>query len=173
MDAVRALPDVTDVTFDIPTETFTVDLAEDGKADTVLSAIKKLEFQPRLLDVMPTAPAERARIETPTSPRLKAALAQARERKVPLLVIFGGAFCPTCEAFERDVLSDSRVRDVLRAFEFVDFDVKDDPAAASDLGVKAVPDTWILSGDGAVLARENRAMDVATFLQLLEKHALR
>ena len=173
MDAVRALPDVKTVAFDIPTETFTVDLADGGKARAVLEAIEGLGFEPRMLEAAPAPAAPPTRIGQPAAASLGAALERARAREVPLVVYAGGAFCPTCRTFERDVLSDGRVRQALGAFELLAIDIEKAPEAAADLGVVAVPDLWILSGDGAVLARENRTMDVAALLALLAEHAVR
>ena len=173
MDAVRALPDVESVSFDIPTETFTVDLADGGKADAVTAAIEALGYTPRVVDGAPVAAATPDGIGAPTAASLKAALARARQREVPLVLYFGGAFCPACEAFRRDVLEDERVRAALDAFEFVAVDITEDEAAAADLGVKAVPDVWILSADRNVLARENRTMTLGEFRALLEKLSTR
>ena len=168
---MRALPDVASVDFDIPAETFIVDLAEDGESAAVLGAIEKLGYEPKLLESPPaTAPATK-RILRLSAASLKAALARARERGVPLVVDCGGGFCPACLAFKRDVLSDSGVRKALAAFEFLEVDVEDDEAAASDLGVTAVPDIWIFSCEGVVLGRENRTMNAREFLEVLERHA--
>ena len=167
---MRALPDVTTVEFDIPTETLTVDLADRGTRNAVLAAIKALGYKPRVLDAAPAETETPSKIKTPRAASLNAALRRAGRREVPLVVNCGGEFCPAYQAFKRNVLADSRVRAALRAFEVLEVDVTRDEVAASHLGVTAVPDVWILSGDGTVLTRENRTMDVAAFLEVLGKH---
>lgn len=170
---MRALPDVKTVAFDIPTETFTVDLADGGKVLAVQAVIEGLGFEPRMLDAGPAPAATPRRIGKHAAASLEAALGKARAREVPLVIYVGGAFCPACRTFDQDVLSNGGVRQALGAFELLEIDIEKAPEVAADLGVKAVPDLWILSGDGAVLARENRTMDIAALLALLAKHVSR
>lgn len=162
------------VSFDVATETFTVDLADQGQRAAVLAAIRRLGYKPTLLDAAPANGTDPpARPKAFSAPSLVAALARARARDVPLVVDFGGAFCSACKAFKRDVLGDAGVQQALRAFEFLEIDVEQDTAAASELGVTAVPDIWILSPSGVALARENRTMNTEEFLLVLDKHAPR
>ncbi len=170
---MRVLPSVASVTFDIPTETFAVELREAGPVDVVLSTIRGLGFDPVVIDAPVDGAAELRRLEDPASPVLRAALRRATSRDVPLVIDFGGAFCSSCRAFERLVLGEARVQEALRAFELLKVDIEKDPTSAGDLGVTAVPDIWVLAGDGLVLARENRTMDAAAFLALLAQHAPR
>ena len=168
MDAVRALDDASSVSFDISSETFTIHVADGGDIEAILSTIRSQGFTPTLLDATPTSARPVDRIRMPRSPRLKEALGRARARGVPLVLTFGGAFCPACRNFEEEVLSDARVAEALRSYEFHKVDIQSHKQAAQDFGVTAVPDLWVVGVDLAVLARENRTMDTAELLRVLE-----
>ena len=108
-----------------------------------------------------------ARLDAPTSPAVRDGLARARERGAVLVVALGGPFCRLCRRFEETTLADERVLEALEAVELLQVDVALDPAAARDFDVHAVPDFWLLDGEGRVLGRTNAALDVDGFLAFL------
>jgi len=170
---VRALPQVKEATFDIPSESFTITLHEGDGITAVLNAIQRLGFDPKLLDDIPAPTAAITRLDTPTSTTLREGLARATARGVPLVVAFGGPFCSLCKKFEEHTLRDARVLLRLERLESLQIDVEADPDAARDLDVHGVPDLWVLDGTGSVLARHNGFLDTDAFLALLDRVAKR
>lgn len=167
MDAVRVLPQVERVEFDIPTETFTIEMQRGADPAPVLAAIKGLGYTPEVLDAPPAGQDAIAHLRSPTSPALREALARSKSRGVPLVIDFGGSFCHLCRRFEQTALKDERVVNRLADFEFLKIDVEADPDAVKDLDVHGVPDIWALDGDGKVLARNNGYMTPEAFIDFL------
>jgi thiol:disulfide interchange protein len=167
---VRVLPPVERAIFDIPSGTFAIVLRPGADAQPVLAAIQALGYTPEIVGAPPApAPGERmARLDEPTSPAVRDGLARARGRGVVLVVALGGPFCRLCRLFEETTLADERVLGALEAVEFLQVDVALDPAAARDFDVHAVPDFWLLDGEGRVLGRTNAALDADGFLAFLE-----
>ncbi len=165
---MRVLPQVERASFDIPTETFAIDVK--GGADTapILAAIKGLGFTPEVLDAAPTKQAGLTRLDAPTSAALREALARAKARGVPLVIDFGGPFCHLCRKFEETALKDEQVRQALGSFEFLQVDIESDSDAAKDLDVHAVPDIWVFGGAGTMLARHNGYLSPTEFLAFLK-----
>lgn len=164
---MRVLPGVTDATFDVSSEVFTVKTTGGTTADSVLAVIRDLGFQPTLLEGPAPATAPRTTLRDPTSRALREALARAQERGVPLVADFGATWCGPCKQFATTTLTDPRVIKALADFEFLAIDIDDDPAAARDLGVAGVPDIWFVAPNGTVLGRENRFLDADAFLTAL------
>ena len=169
MDAVRVLEGVTNADFDIPTETFTIDLESGADPAPVLGAIKALGYTPKVLDNAPEKKDQIARLESPSSRALRDALRRARSRGVALIIDFGGPFCHLCRKFEETALKDQRVIKMLAGVEFLRIDTEADPDAAKDLSVHGVPDIWALDGDGTVLARHNGYMTPTEFVEFLSE----
>ena len=165
---MRVLKQVSSAEFDIPSETFAVELAPGADVAPVLAAIQDLGYSPALVEEPPARTEQIERLAEPTSPALRDALARARTRGVPLVVDFGGPFCRLCRVFEETTLVDARVRELLADFEFLKVDVEQDEAAARDLDVHGVPDIWVLGADGAVLARHNGFLDPEQFAKFIE-----
>lgn len=165
---MRVLKQVSSAEFDIPSESFAIELAPGAAVAPVLAAIAQLGYVPAVLDQPPARTELRKRLDKPTSSGLKAALARAGARGVPLVLDFGGPFCKLCRAFEETTLVDARVRELLASFEFLKVDVEQDEAAARDLDVHGVPDIWVLGADGTVLARHNGYLKPEAFAALLD-----
>ena len=164
---MRVLPDVGRASFDIPTETFVVELRAGADPAPVLAAIEALGYEPSLLASPPERRERIARLAAPTSSAVRDGLARARARGVVLVVALGGPFCRLCRLFEETTLEDQRVRDALDGVEFLQVDVALDPAAAKDFDVHGVPDFWLLDGDGKILGRVNANLDPDEFLAFL------
>ena len=165
---MRVLPTVERAAFDIPTETFTIELRSGEDGAPVLAAITALGYTPEMLETAPEAVERAQRLESPTSNAVRDGLARAKARGVPLVVALGGPFCRLCRLFEETTLEDERVHAALDAVEFLQVDVELDAAAARDFDVRGVPDFWLLDGEGKVLARMNAYLDPDEFLALLE-----
>ncbi len=164
---MRVLPQVDRVEFDIPTETFTIDMKAGADTAPVLAAIKGLGYTPEVLDAAPAGQEAITHLRNPTSAALREALARAKSRGVPLVIDFGGPFCHLCRKFEQTALKDERVVKMLPDFEFLKIDVEADPDAVKDLDVHGVPDIWALDGGGKVLARNNGYMTPDAFIEFL------
>lgn len=165
---MRVLPGVERVSFDTPSETFTIHVRVDVGPGSILAAIHKLGFEPERLAGAPATAQRLERLAEPVSKRLQQALAQAAEQDKPLVLCFGAGWCSLCKKFAVTTLKDERVRAELNTHSvFLHLDVDADPEAAIDLGVAGIPDLWVLAPDGRVLARENRYLDAEAFLALL------
>lgn len=165
---MRVLDGVTKAEFDIPTETFTIDLERGADATAVLAAIKGLGYTPEILDKAPDKQDQITQLDSPSSEALRAALGRAKRRGVALIIDFGGPFCHLCKKFEETALRDERVVNMLTDFEFLKIDTEADPDAAKDLDVHGVPDIWALDGDGKVVARNNGYMTPEAFIDFME-----
>lgn len=165
---MRVLDGVVKAEFDIPTETFTVEMAQGTDTAPVLAAIKGLGYTPEVLGKAPDKKDEIAQLGSPSSKALRDALGRARRRGVVLLIDFGGSFCHLCRKFEATALKDARVISMLADFEFVKIDTEVDPDAAKDLDVHGVPDIWALDGEGKVLARKNGYMTPEAFIEFMK-----
>lgn len=165
---MRALPQVEDARFDIPSETFSLTLAPGAEPAAVLKAIADLGYEPEVIERMPASKARTKRLLRPTSKALAESLARARAQDTPLVIDFGAAWCGPCRKFATTTLADEAVSRTLAAhFIFLAIDVDEDPEAAADLGVAGIPDLWVIAPDGSILARENRYLDATAFLDLL------
>ncbi len=165
---MRVLDGVVSADFDIPAETFSIEMKAGAGSASVLAAIKGLGYDPEILDAAPEKRHEITKLRKPTSAALRGALARAKTRGVFLVIDFGGPFCHLCRNFEETALKDPRVVKKLTDFEFVKIDTEADPNAAKDLDVHGVPDIWALDGDGIVRARNNGYLNTADFLAFLE-----
>lgn len=164
---MRVLPEVRGAAFDVPSETFVVELAHGADGAPVRAAIAALGFTPEVLEGPPPRAGPEQRLASPTAPALRGALERARARGVPLVVSLGGRFCAPCRVFEETTLGDPRVQALLAGFEFLKVDVEQDPAAARDLDVHGVPDLRVLAPDGTVRARHNGLLLPAEFVAFL------
>ena len=165
---MRVLPHVVHAAFDVPSETFTIRLESGADAAPILAAIRDLGYEPAVLDEAPGKTERIQRLDDPRSKAVRDGLSRARARGVLLVVELGGPFCRLCRLFEETTLADEGVGAALSAFEFLQVDVEQDPAAVKDLDVHGVPDFWVLDGVGRVLARHNGYLDPKAFLAFLE-----
>lgn len=166
---MRVLDGVAKAEFDIPTETFTIDLEPGADPAPVLSAIKGLGYTPKVLDKAPEKKDQISRLESPSSRALRDALRRAKSRGVALVIDFGGPFCHLCRKFEETALKDERVIKMLAGVEFLKIDTEADPDAAKDLDVHGVPDIWALDGYGKILARRNGYMTPTELIEFLSE----
>jgi len=167
---VRALPQVEEARFDIPSETFRLTLAPGAGPEVILKAIADLGYEPELLERVSAPEGRLERLLRPTSKALAEALSRARAEDRPLVIDFGAIWCGPCRQFVTTTLADEAVSKTLAAhFVLLAIDVDEDPEAAADLGVAGIPDIWVIAPDGQVLARENRYLDVEAFLGLLRR----
>ncbi len=152
---MRVLDGVKRADFDIPTETFSIEMKPGAETAPVLAAIQELGYRPEILEKAPEKRDVITQLSNPTSTALRDALARAKARDVFLIIDFGGPFCHLCRKFEETALKDERVVEMLADFEFVKIDTEADAEAVKDLDVHGVPDIWALDGHGEVLARNN------------------
>lgn len=167
MDAVRVLPQVARAEFDIPTETFSIELKAGASTAPILATIKDMGYTPEVLNAAPAGTIEITHLRNPTSTALRDAMARAGSRGVPLVIDFGGPFCHLCRKFEQTALKDKQVVRALAGFELLRVDVEGDPDAVRDLDIHGVPDIWMIDGEGKILARHNGYMTSTEFLAFL------
>ena len=109
-------------------------------------------------------------VEEPTakSARIEELLEQARLEKKPLVLSFSGRFCPPCGVLERETLQHPEVREALKDAIFFKVMVEEDRAAATQYGIRAIPQLMFLSSDGKVVARDEGVISVETMLRHLK-----
>ena len=77
---MRVLRQVSSAAFDIPTETFAIELVPGAEAAPVLAAIEELGYVPEVLERPPTSTKPMERLDHPTSPALSLTFPRATSR---------------------------------------------------------------------------------------------
>lgn len=84
------------------------------------------------------------------------ALATARSARKPILLSFGGPWCPACAALETRVFSDARIRELAERFVCVKVDPRD-PRDGGDAfrykSTRYVPEVVFIDPEGEVISR--------------------
>lgn len=101
---------------------------------------------------------------------LAQAKAMAKEQNKPLLIDFSAYWCPTCRRLDRDVLSNSAVKQKIHNhYVFVRLDSEAD--GTRDLmkhyGIYGFPSLIVTDAEGRVIRRIPTEFDVERFLQSL------
>ncbi len=147
-------------------------------AETMLSAIRELGFQPRLVAEF-EKPRERGEsaeaTPAPLPPRdaipdwLTAKMDEAALAGRTLVLDFRADWCGPCVRMEHETFTDPAVRERLeRDVELVSVDVDEHPDAATAFGVEAIPHLVVVAPDGTLRARTTGFRDAAAFLALLD-----
>ncbi len=102
---------------------------------------------------------------------LKAALAAAGSRGVPVLVHFTGPGCPYCWAMERHVLPDERVEAALDHYVPLRIDTSSQPEVAARYNVEAVPIFVVMTENGDELRRAMGYHSAEAFMRFLRAGA--
>ncbi len=87
------------------------------------------------------------------------AIEASRSQGKPILLKFGGPWCPACVALETKVFSDSRIRKLAQEFICVEVDPRSPGDGADAFRFKStryVPEVVFLSPEGEVLSRLER-----------------
>ncbi|HEY5922295.1 MAG TPA: thioredoxin family protein [Kofleriaceae bacterium] len=100
-----------------------------------------------------------------------AALACARERKVPLVLDLWAPWCHTCLAMQTTVFMDPSFTNAKFVFASLDADREVNAAAIGKFAASAMPTFYVIGNDEAVLARFIGAADTKQFLAFLASGA--
>jgi len=174
------LPGVQAVAWDYGEDEVTVDYAPRAvDAETMLSAIRELGFQPKLVaefEKPDPAPAPSSgETAAPLPPRdaipdwLTAKMDEAARAGRILVLDFRADWCGPCVRMEHETFTDPAVQERFeRDVELVSVDVDEHPEAATAFGVEAIPHLVVVAPDGALRARTTGFQDAAAFLDLLD-----
>ncbi|MEM1423767.1 MAG: thioredoxin family protein [Planctomycetota bacterium] len=103
---------------------------------------------------------------------LPGAVARAEREGKVVVAIATADWCPPCQAYKRNALADADVNAWLDANAVaLNLDVTDAesaPPAASTLGVRSIPATYVVSADGRVLASRVGALSAPELIDFLE-----
>jgi thiol:disulfide interchange protein len=92
-----------------------------------------------------------------------AALEQAGREGRPVLLDFGAAWCPPCQAMARNVLPDARVAEALKGFIAVKLDADREAELARRFRAGAIPVYVVLDAAGREVHRFEGYRDAAEF----------
>ncbi len=98
---------------------------------------------------------------------LNDALALASVEYKPVMALFHSPTCGWCDRLKREVLTDSKVREVLKHFIVVESDVSADPIAAELYQVRSVPTLLFFSANGRERFRLNGFLTKTELLKVL------
>lgn len=122
------------------------------------------------LDAMQQAPAT----DTPGGPAAyQQALAEAKENRKPIMLMFTASWCGPCRQMKNNVFPSSIVQAERPKWNWVLLDV-DDPANADlsrQFGVRGIPAFFLLSPDGKKLHSFSGARPADQFAATLRKYA--
>lgn len=99
---------------------------------------------------------------------LEAARREARANRRPILVRFGGSFCPWCKRMDQ-IVATKEVQEKLELWTRVSIDVEKSPTEASRLGVMAIPALRVLSPTGKVTASHDGFLDAEHLIDWLDQ----
>ena len=84
---------------------------------------------------------------------LESAIEEAEESGKPILLVFGGDWCPACCHLEENVFSDPRIKDMAKHFVPVRIDPRDGNEGQEYRATRFVPEVVFLTTTGKVIAR--------------------
>lgn len=101
---------------------------------------------------------------------LAQAKAMAKAEGKPLLIDIAAYWCPMCRRFDREVLSNSTVKETIQnqyVFVRVDSEAEGTRSLMKGYGVYAYPSLLITDADGVLIRRLPTTFDAEEFLQAL------
>lgn len=99
---------------------------------------------------------------------LDAALADARQGRVPLVLVFGAAWCPNCQRIARTTFAAPEVLSLAERFRWVYIDIDRDLTLARSYEVEAIPHVSLLDPQGNQRVRMIGAVRPSDFRAYLE-----
>lgn len=97
------------------------------------------------------------------------ARAEAERSRRRILAYFTGQYCGWCRVMEKRTLTDAEVVELGKGFVCVKLDAEKEPRLSDELGVDAIPRSFILTSDGArvdMLAGYRPAAEYAKWLRI-------
>lgn len=91
---------------------------------------------------------------------LQSALEEAEENGMPILLVFGGDWCPACCHLEENVFSDPQIKDVAKQFVPMRIDPRESNEGQEYRATRFVPEVVFLTSDRKVIHRlEDRSKE--------------
>ena len=97
------------------------------------------------------------------------AVSQAKQKNLPMLVVFSASWCPPCQAMKRNVWPDQRVGEAVQAGYvplYIDVDETEHAPYVAKYQVNSIPYIVVLDQDGRV-QRSGYSMSKKEMLQFL------
>ena len=170
-DALEGLPGILEIETKLERDLFIINYdSELVKPSTIIETIDGLGFEAsELSEEAATVEPEVAEEPEESSPRIDALLEQAKRENKPLVLEFSGKWCGACRRLEQETLEDPEVTAALEKVIFRQILVEDDPAAAKQFKIRAIPQLRFLAPDGEVVAQDKGVISVETMLEHLRK----
>ena len=131
----------------------------------IIDEIDTLGFEAKQLsEEEATAEPEVTEESEATSPLIDELLKQAKNENKPLVLEFSGKWCGACRRLEQETLEDPKVEEALEKVIFRQILVEDDPAAAKQFKIRAIPQLRFITPDGQVVAEDKGVISVETML---------
>jgi len=117
----------------------------------------------------PTVKAPVPEVFTASSSTLEQAIDTASQSGKPVFAVATADWCGPCQAYKRGALSDPRVAEWVTAnTEPVYINVDESPEAASRLGVRSIPATFMIKPDGTVVGSHAGGWSAEALLSWLD-----
>jgi uncharacterized protein len=98
----------------------------------------------------------------------EAALAQAKQQKKKVFIVFGADWCHWCHKLEEDTLSKQSVQTKLRNYVVLHVNTDNNRDLARKYGARGLPSYVVTDADGVSLKKGSGYKTVSEFLEWLE-----
>ena len=165
-DALDGLPGILEVETKLERDLFIIKYEPELVAPSdIIEEIDALGFEAKQVsDEEGTAEPEVAEESEERSPLIDQLLEQAKRENKPLVLEFSGKWCGACRRLEQETLEDPKVEEALGKVIFRQILVEDDPAAAKQFKIRAIPQLMFFTPDGQVVAQDKGVISVETML---------
>ncbi len=170
-DALDGRPGILEVETKLERDLFIIKYEPELVAPSyIIEEIDALGFEAKQVsDEEGTAEPEVAEEIGESSPLIDALLEQAKRENKPLVLEFSGKWCGACRRLEQETLEDPKVEEALEKVIFRQILVEDDPAAAKQFKIRAIPQLMFFTPDGQVVAQDKGVISVETMLGHLKR----
>ena len=91
------------------------------------------------------------------------------EEALPVVISFGAPWCGWCRKMTTETFGDKQVQDVADQYLWVKIDTDKNPELSARFGVRGIPHTALLDGQGRLLASQPGYMAPARFVKFVEE----